>query len=51
MEGIEAYFLKDGNELKLNADQGHYDRKQKKVHVEGHVEARQVTAWCFMRRT
>ena len=23
MEGIEAYFLKDGNELKLNADQGH----------------------------
>lgn len=38
MEGIEAYFLKDGNELKLNADQGHYDRKQKKVHVEGHVE-------------
>lgn len=38
MEGIEAYFLKDGNELKLNADRGHYDRKKKKVHVEGHVE-------------
>ena len=38
MEGIEACFLKDGNELKLIADQGHYDRKQKKVHVEGHVE-------------
>ena len=38
MEGIEAYFLKDGNELKLQADKGHFDRKQKKVHVEGHVE-------------
>lgn len=38
MEGIEAYFLKDGNELKLQADKGHFDRKQKKVYVEGHVE-------------
>ena len=40
---IEMKEDKDGQSVwrikaKLNADQGHYDRKQKKVHVEGHVE-------------
>lgn len=38
MEGIEGYFIKDGNKLSLTADKGNYSRKDQKVYIEGHVE-------------
>ena len=38
MEGIDGYFIKDGNKLSLTADKGTYSRKDQKVYIEGHVE-------------
>lgn len=38
LEGLEGYFIKDGNELYLTADKGTVTRKDKKVYIEGHVE-------------
>lgn len=38
MEGLDGYFIKDGNKLALTADKGHYSRKDQKVYIEGHVE-------------
>lgn len=38
MKDIDGYFKKDDDELYLKADKGYFDRKAKKVYVEGHVE-------------
>ena len=38
MKDIDGYFKKDDQELYLKADKGYYDRKEKKIYVEGHVE-------------
>ncbi len=38
MEGLDGYFIKDGNKLALTADKGTYSRKDQKVYIEGHVE-------------
>ncbi len=38
MKDIDGYFKKDDQELYLKADKGWYDRKEKKIYIEGHVE-------------
>lgn len=38
MEGLDGYFIKDGNKLAIKADKGTYSRKEQKVYIEGHVE-------------
>ena len=38
MEGVEGYFAKEGNELRLTAEKGRIDRKTKTLYIEGHVE-------------
>ncbi len=38
MEGLDGYFIQDGNKLAITADKGTYSRKDQKVYIEGHVE-------------
>lgn len=38
MKDIDGYFKKDDQELYLKADSGWFDRKAKKIYIEGHVE-------------
>lgn len=40
MQGVMAYFIKDGNRMEVKADKGKVDRKEQKVYLEGNIHGK-----------